>query len=118
MYSASALAANTIIRSAVGGAFPLCASSALPLALLLILNAHTVTDQFFSALGIGGACSLVGGIAILIAPTPIIFYYYGARIRQGSTFAPCLDLHMRERVEREEREELAGRTGEKGKVEV
>ena len=118
MYSASALAANTIIRSAVGGAFPLCQSPPpLPSSYYTDVP-YAVTDQFFSALGIGGACSLIGGIAILIAPTPIIFYYYGARIRQGSTFAPCLDLHMRDRVMLEEREELEGRMGEKSKVEV
>lgn len=41
MYAASALAANTIIRSAVGGAFPL------------------FTDQFFNRLGIQWACTLI-----------------------------------------------------------
>ena len=56
-------------------------------------------------LGVNGACSLIGGIGILISPSPFIFYKYGHRIRQGSKFAPCLDIHMRERVEREEREE-------------
>lgn len=85
MYSSSALASNTIIRSAVGGAFPL------------------FTTQMFTTLGIGGACSLIGGIAILISPSPFIFYYYGARIRQGSTFAPCLDIHMKAVIEEEER---------------
>lgn len=85
----------------------------------------------FSKLGIGGACSLIGGIAIVIAPSPFIFYKYGHLIRsyffftfpvgiftdclidagQGSRFAPCLDIHMRETVEREEREELEKKSG-------
>lgn len=47
MYAASALAANTIIRSAVGGAFPL------------------FTDQFFNRLGIQWACTLIVRCAII-----------------------------------------------------
>lgn len=53
----------------------------------------------------GWACSLIGLIGIIIFPSPYLFYKYGPRIREGSTFAPCLDIHMRERVEKEEREE-------------
>lgn len=123
MYAASALAANTIVRSALAGAFPL------------------FTDQMFAKLGIQWACSLIGFIAILIAPirtapfplilstalprtsradpwTAILFYYYGAGLRAGSTFAPCLDLPMRERVEREEEEEKERLTGEKKQLTV
>lgn len=55
--------ADTIVRSAVAGAFPL------------------FIDQMFRKLGVGGACSLIGGLAIIIAPSPFIFYKYGARIR-------------------------------------
>ena len=58
----------------------------------------------FARLGVGWACSLIGLIAILLCPAPVIFYKYGAHIRGGSRFAPCLDLHMQEQVEREERE--------------
>ncbi|KAM0792067.1 hypothetical protein ACM66B_004772 [Microbotryomycetes sp. NB124-2] len=88
MFSASALAATTIARSAVGAAFPL------------------FTHAMYTNLGVNWATTLLALIALLIAPSPFIFYRYGARIRGASRFAPCLDIPMRERVEREEREEL------------
>ena len=72
MYSASALAANAMIRSAAGAVFPL------------------FTDQMFHHLGVQWAGTLIGCIALLLAPSPFIFYRYGAWIRTKSTFAPCL----------------------------
>lgn len=59
----------------------------------------------FARLGVNWACTLIGGLALLISPSPFIFYKYGARIRGSSKFAPCLDIAMRERVEREMGEE-------------
>jgi MFS transporter, DHA1 family, multidrug resistance protein len=70
MYTASAMAANTICRSACGSAAPL------------------FTNQMFSALGVGGGSSLIGGVACLLAPIPFAFYKYGAKIRERSRFAP------------------------------
>jgi MFS transporter, DHA1 family, multidrug resistance protein len=70
MYTASAMAANTIARSAAGASAPL------------------FTNQMFSALGIGGGGSLIGGVAVLLAPIPFVFYKYGERIRIKSRFAP------------------------------
>lgn len=70
MYTASAMAANTICRSACGAAAPL------------------FTQTMFNALGVGGGGSLVGGVAVLLAPIPFVFYKYGERIRQRSKFAP------------------------------
>jgi DHA1 family multidrug resistance protein-like MFS transporter len=70
MYAASALAANTICRSAAGSAAPL------------------FTDYMFEAMGVGGAGSLIAGIACLLAPIPFIFYRYGEPIRKRSAFAP------------------------------
>jgi DHA1 family multidrug resistance protein-like MFS transporter len=49
---------------------------------------------------------------------PIFFYHRGARIRAGSKFAPCLDLKMRERVEREEKEQEAEREKSVVKIDV
>lgn len=86
MYSASALAANAFIRSAVGAAFPL------------------FTNQMFHNLGIQWAGTLLGCIALLLAPMPFVFYRYGAWVRTKSKFAPCIDLKIREGVEREEKE--------------
>jgi DHA1 family multidrug resistance protein-like MFS transporter len=70
MYAASALAANTICRSAAGSAAPL------------------FTDFMFEAMGVGGAGSLIAGIACLLAPIPFVFYRYGEPIRKRSKFAP------------------------------
>ena len=55
MYAASALAANTVARSACGAAAPL------------------FTQYMFNALGVGGGGSLIGGVAVLLAPIPFIF---------------------------------------------
>lgn len=70
MYAASALAANTVARSAAGAAAPL------------------FTGYMFDALDVGGGGSLIGGVAVLLAPIPFIFYKYGRPIRERSKFAP------------------------------
>ncbi|KAF9458424.1 multidrug transporter [Collybia nuda] len=83
MFSASAFAANTMIRSAVAAAFPL------------------FTVQMFTKLGINWACTLLGLLALLLAPSPFLFWVYGARIRQRSTFAPCIDLKIAKQLKEE-----------------
>lgn len=96
MFAASALAANTIFRSAVGAAFR---KSSSPVSLTAI---HTYespilalfTSQMFEAMTIQGACSLIGGVGILLMPIPFVFYKYGAKIREKSTFAPCFASHL------------------------
>lgn len=70
MFAASALAANTICRSAFGAAAPL------------------FTQYMFDSLGIGGGGSLIAGVACLLAPIPFVFYKYGEPIRKRSKFAP------------------------------
>jgi hypothetical protein len=45
----------------------------------------------FEAMGVGGAGSLIGGVACLLAPIPFIFYRYGEPIRKRSKFAPTDD---------------------------
>ncbi|GAA5951649.1 hypothetical protein JCM3765_005993 [Sporobolomyces pararoseus] len=86
MFSASGLAANTIVRSAVAASFPLWISQAI------------------SAIGVNWLGTIFACIGILIAPSPILFYFYGSRLRQGSKFAPALDLKFKDQVEKEERE--------------
>ncbi|KAH6706310.1 major facilitator superfamily domain-containing protein, partial [Leptodontidium sp. MPI-SDFR-AT-0119] len=81
MYAASALAANTVCRSAAGAAAPL------------------FTEQMFTALGVGGGGSLIGGIAVLLMPIPFIFYKYGGPIRERSKFAPTPDPNEEHEVE-------------------
>ncbi|KAI2622345.1 MFS general substrate transporter [Hypoxylon sp. NC1633] len=70
MYAASAIAVNTVCRSACGAAAPL------------------FTNYMFQALGIGGGGSLIGGVAAVLAVIPFAFYKYGERIRIRSRFAP------------------------------
>ena len=70
MYAASAVAANTILRSACAATSPL------------------FTQYMFDGLGVGGAGSLIGGIGILLMPIPFVFYKFGGAIRGRSTFAP------------------------------
>jgi len=70
MYAASAVAANTVARSACGASAPL------------------FTQYMFDALGVGGGGSLIGGIATILAVIPFAFYKYGEGIRVRSRFAP------------------------------
>ncbi|KAK4898902.1 hypothetical protein LTR27_003633 [Elasticomyces elasticus] len=62
-YAASAMAANTILRSVLGAVFPLFAL------------------QMYDKLGLGWGNSLIAFIAIGLAPIPFFFYYYGERLR-------------------------------------
>lgn len=70
MYAASAIAANTVARSACGAAAPL------------------FTNQMFTALGVGGGGSLVAGVAVILAAIPFAFWRYGEGIRNESKFSP------------------------------
>ncbi|KAI0517370.1 polyamine transporter 1 [Xylaria bambusicola] len=70
MFAASAIAANTFLRSLFGAGFPLFAR------------------YLFNGLGIQYASTLLGGIAALLIPIPVLFLIYGPRIRAKSAFAP------------------------------
>jgi hypothetical protein len=67
--SASAFAAATIIRSGLAAAFPLFAK------------------QMLHNLGVEWAITLLALLAVLLAPVPVLFYFYGGRIRAKSSFA-------------------------------
>ncbi|KAK9466138.1 major facilitator superfamily domain-containing protein [Lipomyces arxii] len=70
MFAASALAANTFLRSAFGGSFPLFASI------------------MFHNLGTQWAGTLLGCIAFILIPVPVLFYVFGKRLRKASKYAP------------------------------
>ncbi|CZT41529.1 probable fluconazole resistance protein [Rhynchosporium secalis] len=70
MFAASAIAANTFLRSLAGAGFPL------------------FSQYMFKALKVNWTGTLLGCVALLLVPIPVIFYKYGAKIRQRSTFAP------------------------------
>lgn len=65
----SALAANTIVRSALATGFPLFAT------------------QMYTKLGVVWATSLLGSLAIAMTPFPVVFLLYGKKIRSWSKFA-------------------------------
>ncbi|GAA6006447.1 MFS transporter [Rhodotorula paludigena] len=67
--AASAVAANTFLRSIFAAALPLVA---MPL---------------YHNLGPGRACSILGGIAGGLGTVPFLFYVYGPRLRAMSRFA-------------------------------
>ncbi|GLA24686.1 hypothetical protein ACMYSQ_009193 [Aspergillus niger] len=73
-FAASAFAANTMMRSMVGAVFPL------------------FTRQMFNNLGIQWAGTLLGCIAVVMIPIPLMFYLFGGRLRQKSKLAPVMDL--------------------------
>ncbi|KAF2015716.1 MFS general substrate transporter [Aaosphaeria arxii CBS 175.79] len=68
VHAASAIAANTVLRSIFGAVFPLFG-----------LN-------LFDSLGLGWGNSLLGFIALAMIPVPVFFRYYGERIRTNPKF--------------------------------
>jgi multidrug resistance protein len=63
-YAASAIAGGSVFRSLVGGVVPLFA------------------PMLFEKLGYGWGISCFGFVAVLIAPSPLLFYYFGERVRE------------------------------------
>ncbi|KIY00024.1 uncharacterized protein Z520_04662 [Fonsecaea multimorphosa CBS 102226] len=63
-YAASAIAGGSVFRSLVGGGVPL------------------VAPLLFEKLGYGWGISCFGFLAVLIAPSPLLFYYFGGRVRE------------------------------------
>lgn len=68
-YAASAVAANTFLRSCFAGAFPL------------------VVGPLYHNIGVGPGSSITGGFAALLIPVPFIFYIYGKDIRRRSKWS-------------------------------
>ena len=68
--AASALAASTVMRSFFGAGFPLFAT------------------QMFEKLGTQWASTLLGCLALIMTPIPIVLIKFGPRIRKRSKFAP------------------------------
>jgi hypothetical protein len=58
-------------------------------------------------MGVNWACTLLGLVALVLAPSPFLFYKYGPRIRGYSKFAPCIDLKIKKAMD-EEKAQKAG----------
>ncbi|KAL9942380.1 hypothetical protein D7B24_005793 [Verticillium nonalfalfae] len=84
MFAASAIAGNTFLRSLCGAGFPLFAT------------------QMFEGMGIEWASTLLGCIAVVLAPIPLIFWLYGHKIRAKSAYAPTFQAQAEEPVEPED----------------
>ncbi|KAI8960185.1 MFS general substrate transporter [Daldinia sp. FL1419] len=69
IYAASVLAANSVLRSIFGAAFPL------------------FTTAMYNNLGIHWASCIPAFLALACLPFPFLFYKYGARIRMSCKFA-------------------------------
>jgi signal transduction histidine kinase len=76
MFAASALAANTVLRSLFGAAFPL------------------FTPDMYRVLGIHWASSIPAFLSLACVPLPFIFYIYGARIRKHCAYAAQAEAAM------------------------
>ncbi|KAH8703333.1 putative MFS multidrug transporter [Talaromyces proteolyticus] len=68
IYAASAVAANTVFRSLLGALLPLAG------------------NKMYDSLGLGWGNSVLGFIALALAPLPFVFYSYGERIRNSKLF--------------------------------
>jgi hypothetical protein len=71
-YAASALAANAILRSLFGAGFPL------------------FSLEMYEKIGPAWATSLLGFLAVVMAPLPFVFYHLGPWIRARSSFHRAL----------------------------
>lgn len=76
MFAASAIAGNTFLRSLCGAGFPLFAT------------------YMFNGMGIQWASTLLGCVAAIMVPIPVIFYLYGHKIRAKSHFAPTGEANV------------------------
>lgn len=85
MFAASAIAANTFMRSIFGGIFPLFAT------------------QMFNGMGIQWAATLLGCVAFILVPMPVVFYIFGKKIRAKSKFAPAPDIEQDRQRDEESR---------------
>ena len=103
MFAASAIAANTIMRSLFGAIFPLFAvrdESKSDVVSYLIANAQ---EYMFNGIGIEWGMTLLGCVAALFIPMPFYLYRYGKSIRAKSKFAPAPDIEQDKRRDEESR---------------
>lgn len=100
IYAASVLAANSVLRSLFGAAFPL------------------FTTQMYNSLGIHWASSIPAFLALVCTPFPFIFYRVGEKIRLKCKYASQAHQIMEEmkaqqkELEKEEQDEEPEMTAE------
>ena len=77
IFAASVLAANSVLRSCFGAAFPL------------------FTTQMYSRLGIHWASTIPAFLALVCVPMPFLFYKFGPQVRARCKYAAEADAFMR-----------------------
>lgn len=82
IFAASVLAANSVLRSLFGAAFPL------------------FTTQMYSNLGIHWASMVPAFLALACVPFPFLFFKYGPEIRKRCKFAAEADAYMKKMMAR------------------
>jgi len=75
MFAASAISANSFLRSIFGAVFPLFAV------------------QLFQKLGVNWAGSLLAFVSLALVPMPFVFFKYGKKLRTKSKLAPVFGEH-------------------------
>lgn len=78
IYAASVLAANSVLRSLFGAAFPL------------------FTTYMFDNLGIHWASTIPAFLALACVPFPFLFYRYGPEIRKRCRYAAEAERYLRD----------------------
>lgn len=63
-YAASAIAAGALLRSIIGGVIPL------------------FTPALLDKLGVGWGMSVFAFVGVALAPSPLLFYYFGEGLRE------------------------------------
>lgn len=86
IYAASVLAANSVLRSLFGAAFPL------------------FTVQMFNKLGIHWASTIPAFLALICAPFPFVFYKYGESIRMKCKYAAQAHETMQQMKQNKEKD--------------
>ena len=81
IFAASSLAANSVLRSLFGMAFPL------------------FTTYMYQNLGIHWASSIPAFLAAACIPFPVLFYIFGPRIRRHCKYAAISDMFMKKLIQ-------------------
>jgi hypothetical protein len=95
IFAASVLAANSVLRSLFGFAFPL------------------FTRQMYENLGIHWASSVPGFLALVCVPFPFLFWKYGPQIRERCKYAAESAAFLRKMQSKKQQDDLS-EEGEQG----
>ena len=93
LYAASAMAANTILRSVRKSQNSRCIWGEMalltrdPSSVQILGGVFPLFGlQMYNALGLGWGNSLLGFVSLALSGVPVAFYYYGERLRNSKRF--------------------------------